>query len=77
MKYLANVVLQCIKAESPGYRKGKTYVTVEQKGVVGLMGEDGFFDPLSQLVSSFKPADATQTALKLISDQRKKNVAST
>lgn len=72
MKYLANVVLQCIKSESPGYKKDKTYITVEKGGVVGLMGDDGYFDPLSQLVSSFKPADATQTALKLISDQRKK-----
>ncbi len=70
MKYKEGMVLECIKGESPGYKKHRVYTVVKQDDKLGLIGDDGYFDPMSMLVSSFKPADATKTALKMITDQR-------
>lgn len=45
----------CTKSESVGYTKGKTYIPYKNdKGWLCLKGDDGFEDPVSLLVSSFK-----------------------
>lgn len=47
--------MECMKSASPGYKEGSVYVVCEDvAGVLGLMGDDGYFDPLSLLVSSFR-----------------------
>lgn len=53
-----NTKVVCIKSESPGYREGNVYTVTQRSGDVGLLGEDGFFDPWENLVSSFKPYKA-------------------
>jgi len=68
--YKLGTVLECIVSKSPGYKKGKTYVVVDKNGVKGLEADDGFFDPISQLLSGFKVADATTSALKLLTFQK-------
>lgn len=47
--------LLCTNSASPGYKEGNTYIVVKNdKGVLCLLGEDGYYDPLTQLVSTFK-----------------------
>lgn len=55
--------LQCIKSESLAYKKGSIYTVIDENGIKGLRGEDGLFDPLSLLVSVFKPAKAMDAAI--------------
>jgi hypothetical protein len=56
-KHKAGETLTCIKSTSIAYREGKDYtiVAASSDGSLGLIGEDGLFDPLTRLVSEFKP----------------------
>lgn len=64
--YKVGTVLECTLSKSPGYKKGKTYTVVNKDGTKGLNADDGLFDPISELISAFKVADATKSALKLL-----------
>lgn len=45
----------CTISTSPGYKEGKTYkVYTNPKGQLCLIGEDGYEDLISMLVSSFR-----------------------
>lgn len=46
--------LMCTKSASPAYKEGSTYEVTLFGSTLGLYGEDGLFDPLYNLVSSFK-----------------------
>lgn len=47
--------LECILSKSPGYKVGERYtVDKDSKGILGLWGRDGYFDPLTLLLSTFK-----------------------
>jgi hypothetical protein len=49
--------LECINSKSCGYTKGAKYTVIKDvAGVVGLKGNDGYFDPMSKLLSKFKKA---------------------
>lgn len=48
----------CVKSQSCGYKDGKEYtVTKDDQGRLGVWADDGFFDLLSLLLSSFKKPD--------------------
>ena len=64
MKYKEGMKLECIKGESPGYKKGRVYTVVKQGDKLGLIGDDKYFDPFSLIVSSFKVADANKQAIE-------------
>lgn len=54
--------LLCTSSASPGYKVGNTYIVVKNdKGVLCLLGEDGYYDPLTQLVSKFKDITEKET----------------
>lgn len=61
--YKEGTVLECIKSESHAYKKGNIYTVVTVEGVKGLKGDDGLFDPLSLLCSSFRPQTAMQQVI--------------
>lgn len=47
---------ECTNSESPGYKKGSRYQAYKNdKGVLCLMGSDGYEDPVANLISSFRP----------------------
>lgn len=64
IQYKVGTILVCIKPESVAYKRDKEYTIVEKDKVKGLVGDDGYFDPLSKLVSFFKPLDASQQAVR-------------
>lgn len=59
-------LLVCVESKSCGYKKGERYTVIDQGGTKGLMAGDGYFDPLSQLLSQFVPVSATEQALRLL-----------
>ena len=67
-KLKVGVLLECVKSESVGYKKGNLYQVVEGdfggNKVKGLKAEDNYFDPFSLLCSSFKVADANKQAIE-------------
>lgn len=57
-------ILECTNSASPGYKKGLAYeVVMDEAGVLGLKGGDGYFDPLSQLVSTFKKSEVKRISV--------------
>lgn len=62
--YKVGTVLTCTLSKSCGYKKGENYIVIEKNGVKGLVASDGLFDPISQLISGFKVADASTQALR-------------
>lgn len=46
--------VECVTSASNAYKQGYTYVVIKKDNILGLVGGDGLFDPLSMLVSKFK-----------------------
>ena len=67
-KLKVGTLMECTHSESIAYTKGQTYTGVEsesgQRKVTGLVGNEGFFDPFSLILSSFKVADANKQAIE-------------
>ena len=67
-KLKVGTLMECTHSESIAYAKGQAYTVVEgefgQSKVKGLIGNDGFFDPFSLILSSFKVADANKQAIE-------------
>ena len=63
-KLKVGTLMECVKSESPGYKKGRVYTVVKQDDKLGLIGDDNYFDPFSLIVSSFKVADANKQAIE-------------
>lgn len=59
MNYKDKDELVCVKSKSCAYSEGKVYVVNRhpQTKKLCLIGNDGFYDPLDKLVSSFKLKD--------------------
>jgi hypothetical protein len=54
-EFVSGVLYTCTVSKSPGYKQGRTYQAYKnEKGLVCLMGSDGFEDLCSMLVSGFK-----------------------
>ena len=55
-------VVRCIKSESVGYTKGSLYLVTEHPTlkVLALKSDDGLYDPLTLLLSQFKPEEKDQ-----------------
>ena len=54
-KWASGETYVCIKSASPGYREGSRYTAYKNdKGIVCLLGNDGFEDYCSMLCSAFK-----------------------
>ena len=62
--YKVGTVLTCTVSKSCGYKQGENYIVIEKGGVNGLIASDGLFDPIKELISGFKVADASTQALK-------------
>lgn len=45
----------CTGPSSCAYKMGSVYIITNNKGKMGFIGDDGFFDPLDMIVSEFKP----------------------
>lgn len=58
----------CVVSKSNAYKKGDFYTVTQKEGVVGLVGDDGLFDPYEMLMSGFKPVTDRET-LKVVSDE--------
>lgn len=57
-KFAAGRAYVCTKSASPGYKEGKIYIAYDNdNGYTCLMGDDGFEDLCSMLVSTFKYAE--------------------
>ena len=67
-KVKVGTLMECVKSESVGYKKGNLYQVVEGdfggNKVKGLKAEDNYFDPFSLILSSFKVADANKQAIE-------------
>jgi hypothetical protein len=56
-EFVSGVLYTCTVSKSPGYKQGQTYQAYKnEKGLVCLMGSDGFEDLCSMMVSGFKAA---------------------
>jgi len=57
-EFVSGVLYTCTVSKSPGYKKGQNYQAYKNdKGIVCLMGSDGFEDQCSMLVSGFKTTE--------------------
>lgn len=67
-KLKVGALLECVKSESVGYKKGNLYQVVEGdfggNKVKGLKAEDNYFDPFSLICSAFKVADTNKQAIQ-------------
>lgn len=67
-KLKVGALLECVKSESVGYKRGNLYQVVEGdfggNKVKGLKAEDNYFDPFSLICSSFRVADTNKQAIQ-------------